>query len=57
MLAVSYTHLNAPLAALKGAELAVKELGVSIVLCGNEAEIHRVAIQNDISLVGMERCV
>lgn len=45
---------NAPLAALKGAELAVKELGVSVVLCGNEAEIHRVAIQNDISLVGME---
>ena len=45
---------NAPLAALKGAALAVKEYGVGIILCGNEAEIHRVAIQNDISLVGME---
>ena len=45
---------NAPLAALKGAALAVKEYGVGIILCGNEAEIHRIAIQNDISLVGME---
>lgn len=45
---------NAPLAALKGAELAVKELGVNIVLVGSEPEIHRVALQNDISLVGME---
>lgn len=45
---------NAPLAALKGAELAVKELGVNIVLVGSEPEIHCVALQNDISLVGME---
>lgn len=45
---------NAPLAALKGSELAVKELGVNIVLVGSEPEIHRVALQNDISLVGME---
>ena len=45
---------NAPLAALKGAEAAVREYGTKILLCGNEAEIHRVAIQNDISLVGME---
>ena len=32
---------NAPLAPLKGAELAVKELGVEIIAVGNAIEIYK----------------
>ena len=33
---------NAPLAPLKGAEMAVKELGVEIIAVGNEAEMKEI---------------
>ena len=33
---------NAPLAPLKGAALAVKELGVSVLAVGNEEEMKRI---------------
>ncbi len=45
---------NAPLEIVKGCELAVRGLGVGIVLTGREAEIRRVAKENGISLEGME---
>ena len=43
---------NAPLAPLKGAEMAVKELGVEIVAVGNEAEIKEICEKENISTEG-----
>ena len=34
---------NAPLAPLKGAEMAVKDLGVEIIAVGNEAEMKEIS--------------
>lgn len=45
---------NAPLEALKGAQLAAQEYGVEILLAGDRSEIERCAKQNSISLDGME---
>ena len=45
---------NAPLAVLQGAEMAVKEYGVTIVLSGDEAKIRAVAEEHNITLDGME---
>lgn len=45
---------NAPLAVLQGAEQAVKEFGVEILLCGDEEKIRECAKENNISLEGAE---
>lgn len=45
---------NAPLEVVKGAALAVKELGVQIILTGNEEKIKKCAEENEISLDGIE---
>ncbi len=45
---------NAPLEVIKGCERAVKELGVQIVLTGSEDKIKKCAVDNGISLDGME---
>ncbi len=45
---------NAPLEIIKGAALAVAEYGHTVILTGNEDEIHRIADGNHISLDGME---
>ena len=45
---------NAPLAPLKGAELAVKELGVEIIAVGNEAEMKEICEKEKISTEGIE---
>ncbi len=45
---------NAPLEILKGSALAVKELGVEILLVGDEAKIRKCADENKISLDDME---
>lgn len=45
---------NAPLSVLQGAEMAVKEYGVTIVLAGDEAKIRAVAEEHNITLDGME---
>ena len=45
---------NAPLAVLKGAEMAVSELGVSILLTGDEQKIKECAKENNICLHNME---
>ncbi len=45
---------NAPLEMIKGAAMAVKELGVDITLTGKEDEIRKVASENGISLQGIE---
>ncbi|MBQ4257581.1 MAG: phosphate acyltransferase PlsX [Clostridia bacterium] len=47
---------NAPLAILKGCETAVRELGVEILLTGDEETIRNVAGENGISLEKMEIC-
>lgn len=44
---------NAPLEILKGSAMAVKEYGFELMVTGPEAEIRRVAAENDISLEGM----
>ncbi len=44
----------APLAPLKGAELAVKELGVEIIAVGNEKEMREICEKEGISTEGME---
>ena len=43
---------NAPLAPLKGAEMAVKELGVEIIAVGNEAEMKEICEKENISTEG-----
>ena len=43
---------NAPLSVLQGAEMAVKEYGVNILLSGDEAKIRECAGENNISLNG-----
>ena len=43
---------NAPLAPLKGAEMAVKELGVEIIAVGNEAEMKEICAKENISTAG-----
>ena len=43
---------NAPLAPLKGAEMAVKELGVEIIAVGNEAEMKEICERENISTKG-----
>ncbi len=43
---------NAPLAPLKGAEMAVKELGVEIIAVGNEAEMKEICAKENISTEG-----
>lgn len=43
---------NAPLAPLKGAEIAVKELGVEIIAVGNEAEMKEICEKENISTAG-----
>lgn len=45
---------NAPLAPLKGAEMAVKELGVEIIAVGNEAEMRKICAEENISTDGIE---
>lgn len=45
---------NAPLEVIKGCESAVNELGVKIILTGNENRIRKCAKENEISLSGME---
>lgn len=45
---------NAPLAVMQGSELAVKEYGVDILLCGDESKIRECSEKNGISLSGME---
>ena len=45
---------NSPLEVLKGAEMAVKEYGVEIILCGDEEKIRTVASENKISLENIE---
>lgn len=44
---------NAPLEIIKGAEMAVRELGYEIILVGNKEVIEAVADENGISLDGM----
>lgn len=43
---------NAPLAPLKGAEMAVKELGVEIIAVGNEAKMKEICEKENISTEG-----
>ncbi|MBQ6701044.1 MAG: phosphate acyltransferase PlsX, partial [Oscillospiraceae bacterium] len=43
---------NAPLAPLKGAEMAVKELGTEIIAVGNEAEMKKICEEENISTKG-----
>lgn len=43
---------NAPLAPLKGAEMAVKELGVEIIAVGNEAEMKKICAEEKIDTAG-----
>ena len=43
---------NAPLAPLKGAEMAVRELGVEIIAVGNEAEMKEICEKEKISTAG-----
>ncbi len=45
---------NAPLEVIKGAEMAVKELGTAIILVGDEDIIRKTANDNNIALTGME---
>lgn len=45
---------NAPTAPLKGAAIAVKELGVSIAAFGNEAEMRRICSEENIPTDGFE---
>ena len=45
---------NAPLEILKGSRMAVEELGVDIVLVGDEAKIKKCADENSININGME---
>ena len=45
---------NAPLEIIKGAEMAVRELGYEMILVGNQEVIEKVAAENNISLDGME---
>ncbi len=45
---------NAPLSVLQGAELAVKEYGVTVMLAGDEKTIRDSAAAHNISLNGME---
>ena len=45
---------NAPLAPLKGAEMAVKELGVDIIAVGNEAEMRKICEEENIDTTGFE---
>ena len=44
---------HAPLAILQGAELAVKEYGVEILLAGSEQKIKQCAAQNGVDLTNM----
>ncbi|WRS27910.1 phosphate acyltransferase PlsX [Oscillospiraceae bacterium MB08-C2-2] len=50
----AYGGDNAPLEILKGAAMAVSELGVSVMLTGDEQDIRRVAEENSVDLTGME---
>ncbi len=43
---------NAPLAPLKGAEMAVKELGTEIIAVGNEAEMKEICVKENIDTTG-----
>ncbi len=45
---------NAPLAVLEGSALAVKEYGVSVLLCGDETAIRQCAADNHMALDGIE---
>ena len=45
---------NAPLAVLKGCQMAVKEYGIEVVLAGNEQELKKCAAENSVDLSGME---
>lgn len=45
---------NAPLEAIKGATLAVKEYGCTVVLAGNEPELRTLAEKEQLSLDGIE---
>lgn len=45
---------NAPVEILKGCQMAIEELGVEILLTGDEQKIKEAARQNDISLEKME---
>lgn len=45
---------NAPVEVIKGAALAVREYGHTVVLVGRQEEIRRVAADNAVSLDGME---
>lgn len=45
---------NAPLSVLQGCDLAIKELGVDITITGDEAELQKVAKENNIDLSTMK---
>lgn len=45
---------HAPLSVLQGAEMAVQEYGVTVVLSGDEAKIRACAAEHNIALTGME---
>ncbi len=45
---------NAPLEILKGSRMAVEELGVEVLLVGDEAKIKKCAEENTINISGME---
>mgnify|MGYP003324565830 CR=1 FL=1 len=45
---------NAPLEILKGSRMAVEELGVDILLVGDESKIRKCAEENSININGME---
>ena len=45
---------NAPLAPLQGAAQAVKELGIEVLLCGDEQKLRALAAEHSISLDGIE---
>lgn len=45
---------HAPLEVLKGSAMAVEELGIDVLLCGDEQKIRAVAAENGISLERME---
>ncbi len=45
---------NAPLDIMKGSEMAVRELGVQIMMAGDVAVMKKVATENNISLEGIE---
>ena len=50
----AYGGDHAPLAVLEGCALAAKEYGAEILLCGEEAQLRKLAQENKVSLEGIE---